>query len=547
LNYTHLNQQVITISQLSELTYARVMCELEAGRTIKYNYYQSLDAQLVIPMAGKSKRFFDVGYTKPKWLINIFDKSILGHIIKNNEFFSSILVIVNNEDLLNFNLNQLSELQQENIQVVGIEAHEKGPSYSILMAERYLKINKKIVVHYCDVFINWEIGKTISDLENADAIFLSFTGFHPTRLNGTTYAYAKLIDGSLNIIENIREKQSFTKDYNQEQASTGVYGFSSGEFLLDSIKLQVLTSNHLNGEFYTSLTLDSIIKNRGKVLIQEVEVFYGWGTPTDLHDFVYYSQITENLRSLTKKLTPVINHNAVLLAAGKSSRLRLENEKPKQLKIVSDSLSLIDYSHFLVANNSQVYLIATEEVYPSNLWDLPNKNIKLLPYGTESQLDSVKMGLSLISDLDKTISFLATDNVVIFDKSSYIDSEIAQCDLLIWISLDYPFAKKDPEKYSWVKINDEGSVEQTIRKARPPNYSEWRLVIGNFTFKSAAIVNNLIDKISIDFEKYDYELMLDDLLPIAIDLNFKIKALEVSNFITLGSKPEENIFNYYAG
>jgi hypothetical protein len=157
------------------------------------------------------------------------------------------------------------------------------------------------------------------------------------------------------------------------------------------------------------------------------------------------------------------------------------------------------------------------------------------------------MGLSLISDLDKTISFLATDNVVIFDKSSYIDSEIAQCDLLIWVSLDYPFAKKDPEKYSWVKINDEGSVEQTIRKARPPNYSEWRLVIGNFTFKSAVIVNNLIDKISIDFEKYDYELMLDDLLPIAIDLNFKIKVLEVSNFITLGSKPEENIFNYYAG
>jgi NDP-sugar pyrophosphorylase family protein len=225
------------------------MFELETGRTIKYNYCQPLDAQLVIPMAGKSKRFFAAGYTKPKWLIDILDKSILGHIIKNNEFFSSILIIVNNEDLLNFNLDQLSELKHENIQVVGIETHEKGPSYSILMAERYLKMDKKILVHYCDVFINWEIGKTISDLENADAIFLSFTGFHPTRLNGTAYAYAKLIDGSLNIIEDIREKQSFTKDYNEEQASTGVYGFSSGEFLLDSIKLQVLTSNHLNGEF----------------------------------------------------------------------------------------------------------------------------------------------------------------------------------------------------------------------------------------------------------------------------------------------------------
>ena len=514
--------------------------------SIKYNAHQFLDAQLVIPMAGKSKRFFDAGYTKPKWLINVFDKSILGHIIKNNEFFSSILLIVNNEDLLNFDLNQLSELKQENIEVVGIEAHGKGPSYSILMAERYLKMDKKIVVHYCDVFVNWEIGKTISDLENADAIFLSFTGFHPTRLNGTTYAYAKLFDGSLNVIEDIREKQSFTKDSNQEQASTGVYGFSSGEFLLDSIKLQVLTSNQVNGEFYTSLTLGSIIKAGGKVLMQEVEVFHGWGTPTDLHDFIYYSQSMENLHSFTKKLIPVINHNAILLAAGKSSRLRLESNKPKQLKIVRDSLSLIDCSRFLVTNNSQVYLVAREEVYPKNLWDLPNKNIKLLPYGTESQLDSVIIGLSLISDLDKTISFLATDNVIIFDKSNYIDSEITLCDLLIWTSSDYPFAKKDPEKYSWVKINDEGSVEQAIRKARPPNYSEWRLVTGNFTFKSPTMLNNLINTISIDSDKFSYELMLDDLLPIAIESNFEIKTLEVSNFITLGNKSEEDIFNYYA-
>jgi bifunctional N-acetylglucosamine-1-phosphate-uridyltransferase/glucosamine-1-phosphate-acetyltransferase GlmU-like protein len=497
-------------------------------------------------MAGKSKRFFDAGYTKPKWLINVFNKSVLGHIIKNNKFFSSILLIVNNEDLLNFNLNQLSELKQKNIQIIGIEAHGKGPSYSILMAEKYLKMNKKIVVHYCDVFVNWNIGKTISDLENSDAIYLSFTEFHPTRLNGTTYAYAKLIDGSSNIIEDIREKQSFTQDYNQEHASTGVYAFRSGKFLLDSIKLQVLTSNQVNGEFYTSLTLESIIKNSGKVLLQEVEVFHGWGTPTDLHDFIYYSQCMENLYSFIKKLNPVINHNAILLAAGKSSRLRLQNDKPKQLKIIKGSLSLIDCSRFLVTNNSQIYLIARAEVYPNNLWDLPNKNIKLLPYGTESQLDSVMMGLSLISDLDKTISFLATDNVVIFNKPNYIDSEITQCDMLIWTSYDYPFAKKEPEKYSWVKINDEGSVEQAIRKARPPNYSEWRLVTGNFTFKSPVIVNNLIDKITIDNDKNGYELMLDDLLPIAIELNLEIRTLEISNYMTLGNKSEENIFDYYS-
>ena len=511
---------------------------------IKYNSYPPLDAQLVIPMAGKSKRFFDAGYKKPKWLIDVFNKSIIEHIIRNHAFFSNILLIVNNEDLLNFNLNQLPQLQRENTQIVGIEPHGKGPSYSILMAEKHLKLNKKTIVHYCDVFVNWDIEKTVSDLENFDSIFLSFTGFHPTRLNGTTYAYAKLIDDGSNIIEDIREKQSFTQNFDQEHASTGVYGFRSGEFLLDSIKLQIRNANQISGEFYTSLTLGSIIKNGGTALLQEVEVFHGWGTPTDLQDFVYYSQCVENLRSFTKKMIPVVDHNAILLAAGKSSRLRLENNKPKQLKTISDSLSLIDCTRFLVKSNSQVYLLAREEVYPENLWDLPSKNFKLLPYGTESQLDSVIMGLSLISDLDEAISFLATDNLIVFEQPKNIDFEIKNCDLLIWTSSDYPFAKKDPEKYSWVKINDEGSVEQAIRKTRPPNYNEWRLVTGNFTFKSQSLVKHLIDRITSDSE--NYELMLDDLLPIAIDLNFEIKTLEVSNFLTLGNKSEEDIFNYYA-
>ena len=511
---------------------------------IKYNSHPPLDAQLVIPMAGKSKRFFDAGYTKPKWLIDVFNESIIEHIIRNHAFFNNILLIVNNEDLLNFNLNQLPQLQRENIQIFGIEPHGKGPSYSILMAEKHLKLNKKTIVHYCDVFVNWDIEKTVSDLENFDSIFLSFTGFHPTRLNGTTYSYAKLIDDGSNMIEDIREKQSFTQNFDQEHASTGVYGFRSGEFLLDSIKLQIRNANQISGEYYTSLTLGSIIKNGGTALLQEVEVFHGWGTPTDLQDFVYYSQCMDNLRTFTKKMIPVVDHNAVLLAAGKSSRLRLENNKPKQLKKISDSLSLIDCTRFLVKSNSQVYLLARGEVYPENLWDLPSKNFKLLPYGTESQLDSVIMGLSLISDLDEAISFLATDNLIIFEQPKNINSEIKNCDLLIWTSSDYPFAKKDPEKYSWVKINDEGSVEQAIRKTRPQNYNEWRLVTGNFTFKSQSLVKHLIDRITSDSE--NYELMLDDLLPIAIDLNFEIKTLEVSNFLTLGNKSEEDIFNYYA-
>jgi hypothetical protein len=126
-----------------------------------------------------------------------------------------------------------------------------------------------------------------------------------------------------------------------------------------------------------------------------------------------------------------------------------------------------------------------------------------------------------------------------------IDSLINQCDLLVWTSENYPFSKKDPEKYSWVKINDDGGVEQSIRKARPSNFEEWRLVIGNFTFRNNEILTRLIDFVSDNFESYNFELMLDDLISVAKELNFEVKTVEVPVFLTLGTRNEEELFNYY--
>lgn len=132
---------------------------------ISYNKQIQHNAQLVIPMAGKSKRFYDAGYNSPKSLIDIFGEHILTHIVKNFDFISDILVIVSDDDLERYSLDKLDYLADNRIKVVGIENHTKGPSYSILMAQRYIKQELPILVHYCDVFANWNVGK-LSQLFN---------------------------------------------------------------------------------------------------------------------------------------------------------------------------------------------------------------------------------------------------------------------------------------------------------------------------------------------------------------------------------------------
>ena len=512
---------------------------------ISYNKQIQHNAQLVIPMAGKSKRFYDAGYNSPKSLIDVFGEHILTHIVKNFDFISDVLVIVSVDDLKRYSLDKLDYLADNRIKVVGIENHTKGPSYSILMAQRFIKQELPILVHYCDVFANWNIGETFSTLQLSDAIFLSFKGFHPSRMNGTTYAYAKLEPGQQRRIQDIREKRSFTEDFEKEDASTGIYGFKSGELLLQAIEIQVSEANQVNGEFYTSLTLDSLVRNGFEVLVQEVDVFHAWGTPTDLQDFIYYSKCIASLTTVSPKWVAVVNHNAVILAAGKSSRLKIKSGQPKQLKQITDDFKLMDYARYLVSDVSLVHLVARNEVYPVNYWNLNEKNLKLLSHSTESQLDSVMAAQDIIATSVKPITFLASDNIVIFDEIFNLDELANECDVLVWTSQNYPFAKKDPDKYSWVRINDDGGVEKSIRKSRPPNFNEWRLVIGNFTFRTNEILSTLIDYVSNNFESYNFELMLDDLISVAKNFNFEVKIVEVSQFITLGTKSEENIFDYY--
>jgi choline kinase len=496
-------------------------------------------------MAGKSKRFYDSGYNTPKSLIEIAGEQILSHILKNFYFISDVLIIVSFDDLKRYSLEKLDYLSDIRIKVVGIESHTKGPSYSIFMAKSYIKQDLPILVHYCDVFANWNVGETFSTLQLSDAIFLSFKGFHPSRMNGTLYAYARLQPGQNRKIQDILEKNSFTEEFDKEDASTGIYGFKSGRLLLQAIEIQLKEANQINGEFYTSLTLGSLVRNGFEVLVQEVGVFHAWGTPTDLQDFIYYSTCLESLATTSPKWAALVNHNAVILAAGKSLRLKIKNGQPKQLKQITNDLKLMDYARYLVSDVSLVYLVARNEVYPVNYWKLDEKNLKLLSHGTESQLDSVMIAQSIISTSNKPVTFLASDNIVLFDKVFNLDKLANECDVLVWTSQNYPFAKKDPDKYSWVRINDDGGVEKSIRKSRPPNFNEWRLVIGNFTFRTNEILSTLIDDVSNNFENDNFELMLDDLIPVAKKLNFEVKIIEVPQFITLGTKSEENIFNYY--
>ena len=156
-------------------------------------------------MAGKSQRFFDAGYLVPKPLIQILEKPMIGHILEFFRDYDDLLLVVNKKDSESYDFESIIRRFHKTAKVLAIEPHEFGPSYTINMVNDYIALNKKSIVHYCDVLGEWDIKETLNLLDSNHGVMLCFKGYHPSRVNKTKYAYAK--SSKTNEVLEIEEKK----------------------------------------------------------------------------------------------------------------------------------------------------------------------------------------------------------------------------------------------------------------------------------------------------------------------------------------------------
>ena len=91
----------------------------------------------------------------------------------------------------------------------------------------------------------------------------------------------------------IKEKESFSKNREDDFASTGGYYFKSAKLLKEAIIEQQKQNLSWNGEFFTSLAAKALMNVRSdlKVHAYEIKKFFQWGTPEDLKAFEYWAEV----------------------------------------------------------------------------------------------------------------------------------------------------------------------------------------------------------------------------------------------------------------
>jgi dTDP-glucose pyrophosphorylase len=497
--------------------------------------------QLVVVMAGSSSRFQDAGYERPKALLLADNRVILERIISKYLNAESILVVANDsqQQEVKSELERISVSTK--IKLAIIPAHDRGPSFSVAEASQFIDKKSKVVVTYCDVGVEVDEREIINALDSNDAVCLAFKGFHPHILRNPTFGYLKC--DSRDQILDIREKRAFTNTPREEFTSAGVYGFNSGESLLTAIAEQKAARLEVAGELYLSLAVLALIHSGKQVKILKIEKFASWGTPEDLEDFNYYCKVQREM--VAKSKFSVTGSRRVLLAGGKSERIRAKANRPKQLLPISGNHDLLwsrgsgsihQDDDFVMFTSPSLY----KEMREANLL---SEKMSEVGQQTKSSLETALLGLEKVASWhNQAITFCATDNIVGFTENFELDS--VTYDLKVWVAHEYPIADIDPTQFSWASVSDSGRIKDIFIKYRPIGAELTHPLVGNFSFNSFDLAVSLLRETIEKGQSLGRELHMEDVALLAIEKGMRVKVLKCPLFLGVGTPEEFDLYGY---
>jgi NDP-sugar pyrophosphorylase family protein len=489
--------------------------------------------QVIIPMTGVGQRFVDAGYREIKPLIRVGGKSILEHVLKMFPGATRVICIVskdhNQKDALIAEIKRI----RTDATVVEIAKHKLGPGHAVLEAKNKIDPNLPTLVSYCDWAGSWSPTEMISQLKDASGSILTYTGFHPHMLRNTKFAYVRKQD---EIVVDIQEKNPFTDSPMQEEASAGCYGFSSGLLLIQALEKQIELNESLNGEFYLSLSYKNLLLNGHKIKTVLMEKFFQWGTPEDLQDWEYWNS---SINALPGTPPEKIEGHNVVLAAGRGSRLSGVSRESKP-NILVEGQRLWEYSappelkfrSNRVLTRPEVDLITREDVQDISVLSL-----------TEGQAISAKIAIETIEDPGAyRLNVMSSDNAFTPEVFQEIEKLSESNQLVVWTAKKYPPSQLNPTHYSWINLEQ----KKIIKKKTPPNFSDWELVVGNFSFSNCQLALTLIDELVSKNIRVNGEFYLDSVIDIALTNGFTVATLAVNNFFALGTPEELLTYRYFS-
>ena len=231
---------------------------------------------IVVPMAGRGRRFSEAGYKMPKPLIDINGHPMIEYVTKNitPSYEHRFIYICQEEHIRKYKLDKTLENIAPGCIIIPITYITEGAACTVLLAEKYINTNDALMIANSDQYVNTDINDYVDSIDTNDGLIMTMPANHPK------WSYIKYDDKGY--VTLVREKEVISNE-----ATVGIYNYAKGSDFIKFAHQMIDKNIRVNNEYYVAPVYNEMIDSGKKIVYKNVgNRMYGLGVPEDLNEFL---------------------------------------------------------------------------------------------------------------------------------------------------------------------------------------------------------------------------------------------------------------------
>lgn len=246
----------------------------------------SIDAHILIPMAGHGSRFSD--YDVPKPLINVNGKPMVVQSVDCLPIGKSKNFVCLGEHLDQFSVEQILKKKYGNVGVIRLDEVTDGQACTceIGIKKASIPLKDSLLISSCDYMSVFNYTELLELIKNVDVVVWGFKNNPASRHNPNAYGWLD-VDNEGRISRVSVKKPISDIPYN-DYAITGTFWFKYTSIFLEGLEILYEQDIKTNNEFYVDNVVDAVAQKGYNVQVLDVSKFICLGTPEDLKSYEYW-------------------------------------------------------------------------------------------------------------------------------------------------------------------------------------------------------------------------------------------------------------------
>ncbi len=232
---------------------------------------------VVVPMAGRGRRFADAGYAVPKPLIDVRGRPMYAWAVDSLplELATQLVFICLSEHLEGLALERdiRTRYAAHNSVIVPLDAVTEGQACTVLTVRDLIDSEAPLLIYNADTYCRTHVGATLRALPvGVDGVI---GVFHAA---GDRWSFART-DAAGRVVETAEKRRI------SDWATTGLYHFTRGRDFVRHAEAMIAADDRVNNEFYVAPVYNRMIAEGADVRIDAADEVWVLGTPEELVHF----------------------------------------------------------------------------------------------------------------------------------------------------------------------------------------------------------------------------------------------------------------------